>query len=139
MISKTLFSALLLGAAMIALPVATVTPAYAISDELNAYLGDEPTLFDTADQGVQAFIRRRGSASTSVSRITDRPVQNRQGKTRASPVLFGEWPGAGANIRGRQVQSTVRIGDLGARCVPVARQWYAVYVFRISMMAEISR
>lgn len=55
MISKTLFSALLLGAAMIALPVATVTPAYAISDELNAYLGDEPTLFDTADQGVQAF------------------------------------------------------------------------------------
>ena len=55
MISKTLFSALLLGAAMIALPVATVTPAYAISNELNAYLGDEPTLFDTADQGVQAF------------------------------------------------------------------------------------
>ena len=61
MISKTLFSALLLGAAMIALPVATVTPAYAISDELNAYLGDEPTLFDTADQaeGMVAFLEKR--------------------------------------------------------------------------------
>ena len=52
---KHLFSALLLGAAIAVSPAFTVMPAQAASDEVKAYLGAEPTLFDTADQGIQAF------------------------------------------------------------------------------------
>ena len=53
--TKHLFSALLFGAALFAGPLAAVTPAHAISTELGAFVGDEPTLFDTAEQGITAF------------------------------------------------------------------------------------
>ena len=53
--TKHLFSALLFGAALFISPLAAVTPAHAISQELSAFVGDEPTLFDTAEQGVAAF------------------------------------------------------------------------------------
>jgi len=53
--TKHLFSALLFGAALFAGPLAAVTPAHAISTELGAFVGDEPTLFDTAEQGIAAF------------------------------------------------------------------------------------
>ena len=53
--TKHLFSALLFGAALFVSPLAAVTPAHAISQELSAFVGDEPTLFDTAEQGIAAF------------------------------------------------------------------------------------
>jgi hypothetical protein len=53
--TKHLFSALLFGAAFFVSPLAAVTPAHAISQELSTFVGDEPTLFDTAEQGVAAF------------------------------------------------------------------------------------
>ena len=53
--TKHLFSALLFGAALFVSPLAAVTPAHAISQELSTFVGDEPTLFDTAEQGVAAF------------------------------------------------------------------------------------
>lgn len=53
--TKHLFSALLFGAALFASPLAAVTPAHAISQELSAFVGDEPTLFDTAEQAIAAF------------------------------------------------------------------------------------
>ena len=53
--TKHLFSALLFGAALFAGPLAAVTPAHAISTERGAFVGDEPTLFDTAEQGIAAF------------------------------------------------------------------------------------
>lgn len=53
--TKHLFSALLFGAALCMSPLAAVTPAHAISKELSAFVGDEPTLFDTAEQAIAAF------------------------------------------------------------------------------------
>lgn len=55
MTNKHLFSAMLLGAALVIGPVATLSPASAASAEVGAFVGEEPTLFDTADAGVQAF------------------------------------------------------------------------------------
>jgi hypothetical protein len=55
MISKHLFSAMLLGAALVAGTVATLSPATAATEEVGAFIGEEPTLFDTADAGIQAF------------------------------------------------------------------------------------
>ena len=53
--TKHLFSALLFGAALFTSPLAAVTPAHAMSQELSAFVGDEPTLFDTAEQAIAAF------------------------------------------------------------------------------------
>jgi len=55
MISRTLVSTLLLGAALVFGPLAAATPALAISDELQAYVGPEPTLFDTPEAAIAAF------------------------------------------------------------------------------------
>jgi hypothetical protein len=55
MINRHLFSAMLLGAALIIGPLPALSPASAESAGLAAYIGEEPTLFDTADAGVQAF------------------------------------------------------------------------------------
>lgn len=55
MINRHLFSAMLLGAALIIGPLPALSPAGAESTELAGYIGEEPTLFDTADAGVQAF------------------------------------------------------------------------------------
>lgn len=49
-----LFSAVLLGAALLATP-AIVAQAAAETVKVEAYIGEEPTLFDTADAAVQAF------------------------------------------------------------------------------------
>jgi hypothetical protein len=54
MINTKLFSAMLLGAALLVSPLAPV-PASAAGEEFAAYVGEEPTLFDTPDAGVQAF------------------------------------------------------------------------------------
>ena len=53
--TKHLFSALLFGAALFTSPLAAVTPAHSMSQELSAFVGDEPTLFDTAEQAIAAF------------------------------------------------------------------------------------
>ena len=55
MINKHLFSAMLLGAALVAGPVASFTPAHAESAEVASYIGAEPTLFDSPAAGIQAF------------------------------------------------------------------------------------
>jgi len=55
MINKHLLSAMLFGAAVIIGPLPAVWPASAESAGLAAYIGEEPTLFDTADAGIQAF------------------------------------------------------------------------------------
>ena len=55
MIKTNLVSALLLGAAMVFGPLAAATPALAISDELQSYVGPEPTLFDTPEAAIAAF------------------------------------------------------------------------------------
>lgn len=55
MISRTLVSTLLLGATLVFGPLAAATPALAISDELQAYVGPEPTLFDTPEAAIAAF------------------------------------------------------------------------------------
>lgn len=55
MINKHLFSAMLLGAALACAPVAILSPAVAETSEMESYIGPEPTLFDTAEAGVQAF------------------------------------------------------------------------------------
>jgi hypothetical protein len=54
MINTKLFSAMLLGAALLVSPLAPV-PASAAGEEFAAYVGEEPTLFDTPEAGVQAF------------------------------------------------------------------------------------
>lgn len=55
MINKYLYSAMLLGAALIISPVTTTSPASAASERVSAFIGEEPVLFDTAEAGVQAF------------------------------------------------------------------------------------
>jgi hypothetical protein len=55
MINKYLYSAMLLGAALVINPVATTSPAAAASERVSAFIGEEPVLFDTAEAGVQAF------------------------------------------------------------------------------------
>ena len=55
MINKHLFSAMMFGAALIAAPLATLSPAAAATEEVESYIGAEPTLFDTAEAGIQAF------------------------------------------------------------------------------------
>ena len=55
MINKHLVSALLLGSALVFGPLAAATPALAISDELQGYVGPEPTLFDTPEAAIAAF------------------------------------------------------------------------------------
>jgi hypothetical protein len=55
MINTKLFTAMLLGAALLVSPLAAVQPAGAASEGVAAYVGDEPTLFDTPEAGVQAF------------------------------------------------------------------------------------
>ena len=55
MINKHLVSALLLGAALVFGPLAATTPALALSDELEAFVGPEPTLFDTPEAAIAAF------------------------------------------------------------------------------------
>ena len=55
MINKKLFSAMLLGAAFILGPVAGTSSAYAETSEMAAFVGEEPTLFDTPEAGIQAF------------------------------------------------------------------------------------
>jgi hypothetical protein len=55
MINKKLFSAMLLGAAIIIGPVAGASPALAEIADMGAFVGEEPTLFDTPEAGIQAF------------------------------------------------------------------------------------
>jgi hypothetical protein len=55
MINKYLYSAMLLGAALVINPVAVPSPAFAASERVSAFIGEEPVLFDTAEAGVQAF------------------------------------------------------------------------------------
>lgn len=55
MINKHLVSALLLGAALVIGPWAAPSPALAMSDEVQSYLGPEPTLFDTPEAAIAAF------------------------------------------------------------------------------------
>jgi hypothetical protein len=55
MINKYLYSVMLLGAALIISPVTAISPASAASERVSAFIGEEPTLFDTAEAGVQAF------------------------------------------------------------------------------------
>lgn len=55
MINKHLVSALLLGAALVFGPWAAPTPALAMSDDLQTYVGPEPTLFDTPEAAIAAF------------------------------------------------------------------------------------
>lgn len=55
MINKHLVSALLLGTALVFGPMAAATPALAISDDLQSYVGPEPTLFDTPEAAIAAF------------------------------------------------------------------------------------
>jgi hypothetical protein len=55
MINKHLVSALLLGAALVVGPWAAQAPALAMSDELQTFVGPEPTLFDTPEAAIAAF------------------------------------------------------------------------------------
>ncbi len=55
MINRHLFSAMLLGIAVFASPFPAVSPAHAQGAAIAAYVGEEPTHFDTAEAGVQAF------------------------------------------------------------------------------------
>ena len=55
MIGKNLVSALLLGTALVLAPLAAATPALALNDELEAFVGPEPTLFDTPEAAIAAF------------------------------------------------------------------------------------
>ncbi|MCA3554155.1 DUF2950 family protein [Aestuariivirga sp.] len=55
MINTKLLSALLLGTAMVFGPLAAASPAFAISNELQSYVGPEPTLFDTPKAAIAAF------------------------------------------------------------------------------------
>ena len=55
MINKHLVSALLLGAALVFAPWAASSPAVAMTDEVESYLGPEPTLFDTPEAAIAAF------------------------------------------------------------------------------------
>ena len=55
MINTNLFYAMLLGAALLVSPLAPASPANAAGESFAAYVGDEPTLFDTPEAGVQAF------------------------------------------------------------------------------------
>jgi hypothetical protein len=55
MINKNIVSALLLGTALAFGPLVAASPAYAISDELQGYVGPEPTLFDTPEAAIAAF------------------------------------------------------------------------------------
>lgn len=50
-----LLSAMLFGAALVLAPVAMSQPGWALGSELEAYLGEEPTLFDTPEAAVSAF------------------------------------------------------------------------------------
>jgi len=55
MINKTLFSAMLLGAALVIGPVAGNAPVHAETSRMGAFVGAEPTLFDTPEAAIQAF------------------------------------------------------------------------------------
>lgn len=55
MINKHFVSALLLGAGIIFAPLALPSPAHAMGDELSAFVGPEPTLFDTPEAAIAAF------------------------------------------------------------------------------------
>jgi len=55
MITKNLVSTLLLGAALVFGVSAATTPVYAMSDDLQTYVGPEPTLFDTPEAAIAAF------------------------------------------------------------------------------------
>ena len=55
MITKNLVSALLLGAALVVGAWVAPTPAYAMTDNLQTYVGPEPTLFDTPEAAIAAF------------------------------------------------------------------------------------
>ena len=55
MINTHLVSALLLGTALMFSPLAAATPALALSEDLEAYVGPEPTLFDSPEAAIAAF------------------------------------------------------------------------------------
>lgn len=55
MIRKSFVSAMLLGAALVMAPLAAPSPALAAGSELGAFIGPEPTLFDTPEQAIAAF------------------------------------------------------------------------------------
>lgn len=55
MINKHLVSALLLGTALVFGPLAAPAPALAMTNEVESYLGPEPTLFDTPEAAIAAF------------------------------------------------------------------------------------
>jgi len=65
MINKHLVSALLLGTALVFSPLAAATAALALSDDLEAYVGPEPTLFDSPEAAIAAFkqVMAKGDAS----------------------------------------------------------------------------
>ena len=52
---KHLISSALLGTALVFGTVSLAAPAHALSDRLEAFIGSEPPLFATADEGVAAF------------------------------------------------------------------------------------
>ncbi|MCA3560722.1 MAG: DUF2950 domain-containing protein [Aestuariivirga sp.] len=55
MINTNLVSTLLLGTAVVFGQLAAASPAFAISNELQSYVGPEPTLFDTPEAAIAAF------------------------------------------------------------------------------------
>ncbi len=55
MINKNLVTALLLGTALVFGAVAVPAPAHAMSDDLQTYVGPEPTLFDTPEAAIATF------------------------------------------------------------------------------------
>lgn len=55
MIRKSFISALLLGAALVLGPVTLPSPAQALRNELESYVGPEPTLFETPEAAITAF------------------------------------------------------------------------------------
>lgn len=55
MIIRKSLAAILLGTALISAPAFTATPALAMSEELEAFIGAEPTAFDSSEAAVAAF------------------------------------------------------------------------------------
>lgn len=55
MINSKLFPAMLLGAALLVSPLCAVSPAHAAGEGFAAFVGEEPTLFETPEAGIQAF------------------------------------------------------------------------------------
>ena len=55
MITRNVVAAMLLGAALAVAPVVSGAPAFAISQELESFIGAEPATFDTPEAAIAAF------------------------------------------------------------------------------------